>query len=381
MKNIPESCLEKQGSTFWQEIRHPFFWAREEDLPRLRSNAELPFWSPKFAAWRKELNGLDRLVIATPTIDFHLGSNKAALKAALCYVVDGNVHYGRLVGTFLSAVADYYRQSPDWRAIMGTNGPGMWTGNQWGGLSGNHIIDPQMWLSCGHLYDVIYGKGLMPDEDAASFEEMMALFHQLSCLHEEMHKLDNNRSIWLCAGGYLSAMFDHNRVRSAMTMERLRNQMFRFLDTILEDGIHYEIGSYSTGSIAAMQVFARCIRGAEGHDFFKEKVEGVGLEEAYRAWIGTLIPGDSLRTFCSRDRLNHWDSICAGYLEYGIPELGWAISRLHERSWVPMFQHWPQGFEFYTYSDPLNARPPAFRHSHFPVVGMAFLRSSWESTA
>jgi hypothetical protein len=81
------------------------------------------------------------------------------------------------------------------------------------------------------------------------------------------------------------------------------------------------------------------------------------------------------------DLLNHWDSVGAGYLEYRLPELGWALSRLHEREWVPLFRHWPQGSEFYTYSVPDNARPPQFLDSHFPAAGYVILRSSWESDA
>jgi hypothetical protein len=49
------------------------------------------------------------------------------------------------------------------------------TVTDWRGLSGNHIVDPQVWLSCGHLYDVVYGRGFLPDADAETFEEMMAL--------------------------------------------------------------------------------------------------------------------------------------------------------------------------------------------------------------
>jgi len=64
-----------------------------------------------------------------------------------------------------------------------------------------------------------------------------------------------------------------------------------------------------------------------------------------------------------------------------MPELGWALTRLHERDWVPFFRHWSQGSEFYTYSAPDNARPPQFLDSHFPSAGFAILRSSWKSDA
>lgn len=365
----------------WHELAHPFLWVTEADLPRLRHNAALPFWRPKFEAWRRELRALDRLEITTSTIDFHKGTNKEALKAAMCWLVDGDEHYGRLVASFLSGVVAFYRKSPDWRAIMGTHGMGYGTGENWGGLTNNHIVDPQMWLSTAHLYDVIHGRGFMTVEDTADFERMMALFYQLSCLHEEMHKMDNNRSVWLCAGGYVSTLFDSNRAMADATRERLRDTMPRFLDTLLEDGWHYEIGGYAPGTVAAMQVFARVIRGAEGVDYFRQKVGGIGLEEFYRTLVYTFLPGSSLRSFCYRDRVNHWESICAGYLEYGIPELGWAVSRIGDRPRVPMFRHWPQGFEFYTYKDPVDVEPPAQRHSHLRATGIAFLRSSWDADA
>ncbi|EIP98366.1 hypothetical protein OpiT1DRAFT_02822 [Opitutaceae bacterium TAV1] len=371
------------ATSFWEEIRHPFFWFSEDDLPRLRHNTGLPFWKPKFDAWREELHGVESLPLWHDRVDFHIGANTAALKAALCHVVDGDEHSGRLVGAFLSSVAEFYRRSPDWRVLMCANGPGKWTGNQWGGLTGNHIVDPQIWLSCAHLYDVIYGKNFMPDADAATFEEMMALCHQVSCMHEEMHKMDNNRSMWLCAGGYMSTLFDKNRRRADAARIRFRETMNRFLDTILEDGIHYEIGGYADGSLSVMMVFARLIRGAEGVDFFHKKIGGVGLEDACRAWAGTLIPSSSLRKFCYRDRVSHWDTIGAAYGEYHLPELGWALSRMHERPWVPMFRHWPQGFEFYAWRQPApgHTQPPRFLHSHFKTAGMAFLRSSWEPDA
>ncbi|WPJ96881.1 hypothetical protein SH580_04070 [Coraliomargarita algicola] len=239
-----------------------------------------------------------------------------------------------------------------------------------------------MWLSTAHLYDVIYGKGFMSAEDEADFEAMMALFYQLSCLHEEMHKMDNNRSVWLCAGGYVSAMFDRNRGMADSTRERLRDMMPRFLDTIHEDGLHYEIGGYGPGTVACMQIFARVIRGAEGIDYFKEKVDGVGFEEFYRAIPYCWVPGEtSLRLYSYRDRISHWESLGAGYLEYDVPELGWALSRLHERNSVPMFLHWPQGFEFYTYKEPVDVHPPARCNNIFKTTGMAFLRGSWENGA
>ncbi len=378
----PDNLSGAAEKSFWQEISHPFFWITEKDLPRLKQNAESPFWKEKFDSWRLELRKLDSLQITTPTIDFHIGTNKTALKAGMCYIVDGDERYGRLIGSFLSAVAEFYRQSPDWRKLMCANDSTRFTGNQWGGLTNSHIVDPQMWLSMGHLYDLIYGRDLMPTKDSETFEEMMALFYQLSCLHEELKKLDNNRAVWLAAGGYLSTMFDRNRRRGDYMRKQYRETMPHFLETILPDGIHYEIGGYGPGTIAAMQVFARCIRGAEGIDFFQEKIDGIGMEEAYRAWAGTLIPGGtSLRLPCLRDRINHWDSIGAGYLEYDIPEIGWALSKIHERSWVPMFQHWPQGFEFYTYKEPADPHPPCPRHNLFPAAGMAILRSSWEPGA
>jgi hypothetical protein len=371
----------KQTTPFWHEITHPFMWVTEADLPRLKHNATLPFWKPKFAEWRAELSELDDLKITTPIIDFHLGTNKQALKAAMCWLVDEDAHYGRLIGSYLAKVVQYYRDADEWRAVMGTSGPGYGTGENWGGLTNNHIKDPQMWLSTAHLYDVIYGHGFMSAEDEADFESMMALFYQLSCLHEEMHKMDNNRSVWLSAGGYVSSMFDGNRGMADATRERLRGMMPRFLDTILEDGWHYEIGGYAPGTIAAMQVFARAIRGAEGIDYFKEKVDGVGMEEFYRVLVPSYIPGTSLRSFCYRDRVNHWESLCAGYLEYDIPELGWAMTRMHERPWVPMFLHWPQGFEFYTYKEPVNVHPPLANHTNLRSAGIAILRTSWENDA
>lgn len=371
----------ESGTSFWQEMSHPFLWVNDANLPRLKHNATLPFWKPKFEAWRGELDACERLTLPGDKVDFHNGDNMAALKAALCFVVDGKAHYGQLIGSFLAEVADLYRRSPDWRQIMGTSGMGYGTGTHWGGLTQNHIVDPQVWLSTAHLYDVIYGKGFMSAVDEADFESMMALFYQLSCLHEEMHKMDNNRSVWLCAGGYVSSMFDRNRGMADSTRERLRDMMPRFLETILEDGWHYEIGGYGPGTIASMQIFARCIRGAEGIDYFKEKVDGIGFEEFYRAYTYSLIPGDSLRIYCYRDRVSHWESICAGYLEYDIPELSWVVSRIHERDWVPMFRHWPQGFEFYTYKEPLDPRPPVQNNSHLRTTGMAFLRSSWANDA
>ena len=367
--------------SFWEEISHPFLWVTEADLPRLKHNATLPFWKPKFEAWRAELDACQRLRLSGSIVDFHRGDNTGALKAALCYVVDEKEHYGRLIGSFLSQVVSLYRKAPDWRQIMTSSGQGYGTGTHWGGLTNNHIVDPQVWLSTAHLYDVIYGKGFMEAEDETDFEAMMSQFYQLSCLHEEMHKMDNNRSVWLCAGGYVSSLFDRNREMADATRERLRGMMPRFLDTILEDGWHYEIGGYGPGTIAAMQVFARCIRGAEGIDFFQEKIDGVGFEEFYKAFTYGLIPGESLRIFCYRDRINHWESIAAGYLEYDIPELSWVLSRMPERDWVPMFRHWPQGFEFYTYKEPKALEAPTLRNSHFRKAGMAFLRSSWAEEA
>lgn len=369
-------------TSFWEEISHPFMWVREADLPRLKHNASLPFWKSKFDAWRAELDACEQLTISGDLVDFHTGDNTAALKAALCYVVDEKEHYGRLIGSFLSQVAALYRRSPDWRQIMGTPGMGYGTGMHWGGLTHNHIVDPQIWLSTAHLYDVIYGKGYISDEDAADFESMMALFYQLSCLHEEMHKMDNNRSVWLCAGGYISTMFDRNRGMADASRERLRGMMPRFLDTILEDGLHYEIGGYGPGTVAAMQIFARVIRGAEGIDYFNKKVDGVGFEEFYRAIPYCWVPGEtSLRLYSYRDRISHWESLAAGYLEYDVPELGWALSRMHERNWVPMFLHWPQGFEFYTYKEPVDVKPPERCNNVFKSTGMAFLRASWEQGA
>jgi|GEM_PF-818368 len=365
----------------WHSLRHPCLWLNEDDLPRLRENARHPFWEPKFRQWREELRGLERLAVGGDRIDFHTGTNTLALKAALCYVVDDDPHYGRLIASYLGAVAAFYRESPDWRAIMCTNGNGCWTGNQWGGLSGSHIVDPQLWISTAHLYDVIFGKGFLSREDAATFEEMMALFHQLGALHEEMLKLDNNRSIWLVAGSYVSSLFDRDAARARLVRERMRGRMPRFLSTILPDGVHYEIGGYGPGSLAALHVFARCIRGAEGIDWFAEKSEGVGFEEAFRAWAGLLIPGSSLRFPCGRDRMNHWDAFATGWSEYRIPEVGWALGRMGERSWVPMFRHWPQGFEFYTWSDP-GPQPPPLQTNHlFPDAGIAILRTGWEDDA
>ena len=347
----------------------------------MRHSATLPFWKPKFEAWRRELASVQNIEIRSDRIDFHEGTNKPALKAALCFVIDEDPHHGKLIASFLSEVVALVRRGPDWRDEMSDNSQGRWTGNQWCGLAKNHIMDPMVWFSCAHLYDVIYEKGFLSNEDAQAFEEIMALCHQVACLHEENLKLDNNRAAWLMGGSYLSTLFDTDPIRAKLCRDRCRETMFRFLDTILEDGVHYEIGPYGPGTIAAMQVFARCVRGAEGIDFFQEKVNGIGFEEAYRAWVGMLIPGSSLRFPFFKDRFANWDSICAGYLEYHIPELGWAISRMGERDWVPMFQHWPQGFEFYTYREPDNAQPPRFLHSHFSSAGIALLRTSWANEA
>ncbi|WPJ96882.1 hypothetical protein SH580_04075 [Coraliomargarita algicola] len=120
------------ATSFWQEISHPFMWVTEADLPRLKHNATLPFWKPKFEAWRAELDACEHLTISGNSVDFHKGDNTSALKAALCYVVDDKAHYGRLIGSFLSEVVALYRRSPDWRQIMTTSGMGYGTGTHWG---------------------------------------------------------------------------------------------------------------------------------------------------------------------------------------------------------------------------------------------------------
>ena len=366
----------------WHRTRHPCVWFTADDMPRLLTNAETDFWRPKFEGWRSELAAKKRLRITTKTIDFHKGSNTEALKAALCFVVEEDDHYGRLIASFLEGVVAYYRDhGPTWREKMCGVDQGAWVGNQWGGLTNGHIADPMMWFSCAHLYDLIYGKGFLGPEEARDFEEMMGLFHQLCCLHEETAKLDNNRAAWLNGGSYLSTLFDEDEIRAELCRERARRNMEKLLSTILDDGMQCEIGGYAQGTIAALHMGARCMRNVEGVDFFAKKFPNAGFEDAYRAWVGLLIPGSSLRVPMMKDRINHWDSTCGGYLEYRLPELGWAISRMGELPWVPMFRHWPQGAEFYTYRVPDNARAPEFLDSHFPVAGVAVLRSSWEADA
>jgi len=368
--------------SLWNRIKHPCVWFTEEDYPRLRANAVADLWRPQFELWRGELADKRRLRIFTQIIDFHHGSNTEALKAALCYVVDGDEHYGRLIASFLEEVVAFYKDhGPTWRLKMVSTDTGEWVGQQWGGLSGSHIVDPMMWFSCAHFYDLVYDKGFLDDENSRLFEEMMAQFHQLCCLHEESSKLDNNRAAWLNGGSFLSAVFDEDEIRGKLVRERCIQNMEKLMSTFLDDGLHYEIGGYAQAMLSALHMSARCMRNIDGVDLFKRKFPNVGFEEAYRAFVKLLIPGGSLRLPFIKDRVSHWDSNCGGYLEYNDPELGWAISRMGERTWVPMFKHWPQGASFYTYREPDNAREPAFLDSHFTEAGIALMRSSWKADA
>ncbi len=380
--------------SLWQEIAHPCVWMTPEDFPRLQANAQLPFWKEKLDRYRQELAALDYLSMQGPSgnmgmtgfnavkLDFHPGVNKTALKAAMCHVVDQDDHTGKLVATFLEDVLSYYRtKSPIWRDLMGGLKKGTWTGEFWGGLAENHIVDPMIWFSTAHLYDVIYGKDYLSADQCAEFETMMSLFHQLCCMHEEFNKMDNNRSAWLNGGSYLSALFDDNPIRAKVTMDKCVTNMHRLMSTIMDDGCHYEIGPYCEAAVKAIQYNARIMRNVQGHDFFKAGDYGPGFEKASWGWINRLIPGSSLRLLTMRDRVNHWDATCYFYREYKIPEVGWAITRMHERPWVPMFRHWPQGSEFYAYEQPDNAKAPTFLDSHFDQAGIAILRSSWEADA
>ncbi len=369
--------------SLWHRIAHPCVWFTEKDLPRLKANAQADFWRPKFEKWRAELTGTDRLHLKNRPIDFHRGDNEEALKAALCHVVDGDEHSGRLVASFLEEVLAYYRDVRNsWPLRMAGWDEWGWNGShgRWGGLNNFFIIDGLLWFSMGHLYDVIYGKGYLKPEDATAFEEMMGWFHRLCCHHEDIIKLDNNRGAILNGGSYLSTLFDADEIRAdfcrARAIENMRSLMAKFLD----DGIYYEINSYAWGSVAALEWSARLMRNVEGVDFYKSQPGVAGFEAAFKAWSGTVIPGPALRR-PRMDMLNHWDSVCAGYLEYHLPELGWAISRLGDREWVPLFRHWSQGSEFYTYRTPDNACPPDFYDSHFPAAGFAIVRSSWKSDA
>lgn len=366
----------------WHRIAHPCIWFTAADVPRLRHNAELPLWKPHFDDWRRKLADKSRLHLRTTYVDFHQGSNTEALQAALCHVVDNDEHSGKLVASFLEEIVALYRcRGPFWPLHMTAAYPGEWVGNQWEGLANNHIIDPMIWFSTAHLYDIIYGKNFLSDKDAADFETMMGEFHRLCCLHEENLKLDNNRSAWLNGGSYLSALFDDDEIRGEFTRERAKQNMDHLLGAILPDGLHYEIGPYSVAAVCALHMNARIMRHVEGADFFKRSRWGVGLEDAYRAWFQLLIPGSSLRFPLGKDRLNHWDSIMGGYLEYQLPELAWAISRVTDRTWVPMFKHWPQGAEFYFYQEPKNPSPPTFLDSHLTSAGIALFRESWQPQA
>jgi hypothetical protein len=365
-----------------------------DDFPRLQANAQLPFWKTKLDSYRAELAGLEQLSMQGPTgamgmtgyssitLDFHKGVNTLALKAAMCHAVDQDEHTGKLIASFLEEVVSYYHtKSPIWRDLMAGLKKGTWTGEYWGGLAENHIIDPMIWYSTAHLYDMIYGKGYLSEQNAKDFETMMGLFHQLCCLHEEMQKMDNNRAAWLNGGSFLSALFDENPIRAKVTMDKCVANMPRLVSTILDDGCHYEIGPYCEASVTAIHYAARIIRNVQGTDFFKAGDYGPGFEAAFNGWVNRLIPGSSLRLLTMRDRIDHWDTACFGYLEYNIPQVGWALNRMHERTWVPMFKHWPQGAEFYAYREPDNAKAPTFLDSHFDHAGMAILRSSWKSDA
>ncbi len=369
--------------SLWHRIKHPCVWFTGADLPRLRANAQTDFWRPRFEAWRAELAELERLPLPNRPIDFHCGDNEQALKAALCHVVDGDEHSGRLVASFLEEVAAYYRDvGHTWPLRMAGWDEWGWHGSHgcWGGLNPFFIIDGLLFHSMGHLYDVIYGKGYMNPADAASFEEMMGWFHRLCCLHEDIIKLDNNRGVILNGTSYLSTLFDEDDIRAEFCRERAVANMQAAMGKFLNDGIYYEIGSYAWGTVSVLEASARLMRNVASVDFYTSTPGVAGLEAAFRAWAGTLIPGPALRR-PRMDLLNHWDSVCAGYREYGIPELGWAISRLTDREWVPLFRHWSQGSEFYAYAVPENAHPPRFLDSHFPGAGVAILRTSWADDA
>lgn len=366
----------------WHHINHPCVWFTAADLPRLRHNATLPFWKEKFDLWRSELAEKQRLLLRTPVVDFHQGSNTEALKAALCHVVDGDAHSGRLIASFLEEVVALYRaRGATWPLHMTAAYRNEWVGDQWEGLANSHIVDPMVWFSTAHLYDVIYGQGYLAEDVTRDFEKMMGEFHRLCCLHEECSKLDNNRAAWLNGGSYLSTLFDDDDMRAELCRQRARENMEHLLGTFLPDGHHYEIGYYAIATLAAMHMSARLMRNVEGADFFKKSRWGVGLEDACRAWVQLLIPGSALRFPLAKDRINHWDAIMGGYLEYHQPELGWAVSRVADRTWVPMFKHWSQGSEFYFYKEPDNAHEPEFLDSHLTSAGIAVLRESWKPEA
>ncbi|OGV72466.1 MAG: hypothetical protein A3K19_16615 [Lentisphaerae bacterium RIFOXYB12_FULL_65_16] len=46
--------------SLWHRIKHPCVWFTEQDVPRLKRNAETEFWKPKFEQWRTELSGKER---------------------------------------------------------------------------------------------------------------------------------------------------------------------------------------------------------------------------------------------------------------------------------------------------------------------------------
>ncbi len=381
--------------SLWQKIKHPCVWMTADDFPRLQENAQQPFWKQKLDRYRTELAAYDELTLLDSyesinltgfsnfIFDFHKGDNMLALKAAMCHTVDQDDHTGRLIASFLKEIIRYYHsRSSLWREKMcGMHADHVVIGENWGGLSENHIKDPMLWFSCAHLYDVIYGKGYLDEDVAVEFETMMAQFHQLCVLHQEMRKMDNNRAAWLCGGSYLSSLFDEDDLRGQATRRRSVGFMPRLISTILDDGCHYEIGPYSEAAITAMHYAARIIRNVEGKDFFEHIEDGVSFKTAFEGWPHRLIPGSKLRLWTMKDRVNHWDTTCFGYLQYNVPELGWAINRMHEGPWVPMFRHWPQGAEFYSYRKPDNAREPQYKDSHLEHAGVSIMRSSWQADA
>lgn len=358
----------------WRSLRHPCLFTTIDDRARLQDLATTDPWRAVFADIRRELAGRTTLA-CLPRLDS--AANMLAQQAAMSWLATGERAHADLVCSYLRALVQRFGdQEGQWRALMCANGSGRWTGQQWGGLAENHIVDPQMWFACAHLYDAVCAEGLLDSETCDRFERMMGLFHQLACMHEELVKGDNNRSIWLAGGCYLSTLFDDDQVRGDECRQRFAAMMPRFLDTILDDGGHYEIGTYAWGAMAALRVFAHCIRVVDGMDHFRHP----RMERSHHAWLHHLLPGPTLGMPIAKDWINHWDWVCTGYAEYRIPALGWALQRMWERPWVPMWRHWSQGLEFFAYRAVDSAAPPEFIDSLLPDTGVAVLRSGWQAS-